>query len=125
MQISTPSRGYRDTGWLTCHGERIAAANEQRIEQVISKMILQWGSKSLRGEYGYGVEAEAAANQRHEALLARHGIDPPADTFCMICREFGRVPYAECWYCGDSPSWHHGRCCPERPEPETDAGQGS
>ena len=25
------------------------------------------------------------------------------------------IPFASCWYCGDEPSWHHGRCCPRKP----------
>ena len=31
---------------------------------------------------------------------------------CDICHEFARVPFASCWYCSDSPCYHHGRCCP-------------
>ena len=39
---------------------------------------------------------------------------PPPYSRCFICGEFARVPYRYCWFCGDSPSWHHGRCCPVR-----------
>ena len=31
---------------------------------------------------------------------------------CDVCRNTCGVPFARCWYCGDSPSYHHGRCCP-------------
>ena len=34
---------------------------------------------------------------------------------CSICFERARVPFDECWFCGQSPSWHHGRCCPDKP----------
>ena len=25
-------------------------------------------------------------------------------------------PFAHCYFCGDSPSWHHGWCCPHNPQ---------
>ena len=31
---------------------------------------------------------------------------------CNVCRRSCGVPFARCWYCGESPSYHHGRCCP-------------
>ena len=31
---------------------------------------------------------------------------------CDICRQVANVPFASCWYCNDSPCYHHGRCCP-------------
>ena len=33
---------------------------------------------------------------------------------CRVCGGFARVPFAVCNFCGDRPSWHHGRCCPAR-----------
>ena len=33
---------------------------------------------------------------------------------CDVCREFAHVPFQSCWYCNDSPCYHHGRCCPSR-----------
>jgi hypothetical protein len=35
---------------------------------------------------------------------------------CEICDAFSSVPHALCWYCGAAPSWHHGRCCPAKPQ---------
>ena len=43
---------------------------------------------------------------------------PMAGRFCCICGRFARVPFAECNYCGDAPSYHHGRCCPWKPPRE-------
>ena len=34
---------------------------------------------------------------------------------CRICGGYARVPFQRCWYCGDAPSYHHGRCCPAKP----------
>ena len=31
---------------------------------------------------------------------------------CDICGRFAGVPYQSCWFCKDSPCYHHGRCCP-------------
>ena len=39
---------------------------------------------------------------------------PPPPPRCSICGEFARVPFRYCRFCGNSPSWHHGRCCPAR-----------
>ena len=33
---------------------------------------------------------------------------------CDICGEYAYVPFPYCWYCNDSPCYHHGRCCPSR-----------
>ena len=30
---------------------------------------------------------------------------------CDRCLQLAEVPYNICWFCGESPSWHHGRCC--------------
>ena len=39
-------------------------------------------------------------------------------TFCysVLCNRQGWVgPFENCWYCMDSPTWHHGICCPHNP----------
>ena len=53
--------------------------------------------------------------------LFRHG-GPSTDVlalmpgrFCCICGGYARVSFAACSYCGDSPSYHTGRCCPWKP----------
>ena len=38
---------------------------------------------------------------------------------CEICDAFSSVPHALCWYCGAAPSWHHGRCCPAKPQSDS------
>ena len=30
---------------------------------------------------------------------------------CCVCHEFARIPFRRCNFCGQSPSYHHGRCC--------------
>ncbi len=42
---------------------------------------------------------------------------PMPGSYCCICGKFARVPFARCSYCWDSPSYHHGRCCPWKPRP--------
>jgi hypothetical protein len=34
---------------------------------------------------------------------------------CSICSQRADVPFFRCNFCGDSPSFHHGRCCPDKP----------
>ena len=33
-------------------------------------------------------------------------------SICAICQGPAQVPYDRCRHCGESPSFHHGRCCP-------------
>jgi len=33
---------------------------------------------------------------------------------CDVCRRSCGIPFPKCWFCGESPSYHHGRCCPSR-----------
>ena len=34
---------------------------------------------------------------------------------CSICGRYARVPHPYCKFCKQRPSWHHGRCCPQKP----------
>jgi len=38
----------------------------------------------------------------------------PLAGFCCHCGKPAPTPFAVCNYCGDQPSHHHGRCCPDR-----------
>ena len=37
----------------------------------------------------------------------------PQGNLCEICQGWGRFPHARCDFCGASPCYHHGRCCPD------------
>ena len=45
-----------------------------------------------------------------------------ASHYCTFCHSSlrnrqGRLgPFESCWFCMDSPTWHHGHCCPHNPE---------
>lgn len=42
----------------------------------------------------------------------------PRPAVCEFCRQRFPpeiFPFEACFFCGDRPSWHHGRCCPQRP----------
>ena len=44
-------------------------------------------------------------------------IEPSDNQGCEYCREpCHPFPYPDCWYCKAAPSYHHGRCCPEKPK---------
>jgi hypothetical protein len=67
---------------------------------------------------------------RQELCLRRHRADPddsgsPSNflcyapsqvdqVVCAVCGRPGRLPFPDCWHCTAAPSWHHGRCCPNR-----------
>ena len=54
----------------------------------------------------------AAENEIEEAKTStRQMVDP----VCEYCLGIATVPFAQCWYCGIKPSYHHGRCCPMKP----------
>jgi hypothetical protein len=36
-------------------------------------------------------------------------------SICSLCSQYADVPFFQCNFCGDSPSFHHGRCCPDKP----------
>ena len=41
-------------------------------------------------------------------------------TVCEYCHSTfppESLPFRSCWYCDDSPSFHHGRCCPQNATP--------
>jgi hypothetical protein len=38
---------------------------------------------------------------------------------CCYCGIAAFIPYEECKFCGEKPSYHHGRCCPNRPAQPT------
>ena len=44
-----------------------------------------------------------------------------ANHYCTFCHyglenKSGRLgPFAKCWFCLDTPAWHHGHCCPHNP----------
>ena len=59
-----------------------------------------------------------------QAVLSGRGCVGAGQPLAAIPRPFGRcsncwgparVPFEVCWYCGDRPSRHHGRCCPWKP----------
>ena len=47
----------------------------------------------------------------------------PPYNYCSICWRYARVPFRWCSFCGDSPSWHHGRCCPDFDPDREDVGE--
>ena len=42
---------------------------------------------------------------------------PDAETSmrCEVCRRYAKVPFRSCQYCGATPSFNHGGCCPQKP----------
>ena len=58
-------------------------------------------------------EARAGSETAH-----RRGPDTPLPCSCEFCHQLydgETLPFQYCRYCGDAPSHHHGRCCPQRP----------
>ena len=51
----------------------------------------------------------------HLPQLAPAASWPMPGRFCCICGKFARLPFPTCDYCWDTPSYHHGRCCPWKP----------
>ena len=65
----------------------------------------------------------------HRHRVSNRGGDPWIDrespkidamTVCEYCHSTfppESLPFRSCWYCDDSPSFHHGRCCPRNATP--------
>ena len=74
-------------------------------------------SKGLRAQLLNPAEA-LRAQQPHSAVTNITQTPPPKHV-CEVCqRVYPRetIPFRWCNYCWDSPSWHHGRCCPWNPQ---------
>ena len=64
-------------------------------------------------QYHPRVEGLGDAQAVGEVRVRGPGNYPP--NTCRICGDYARVPFARCNFCGDAPSFHHGRCCPMKP----------
>ena len=51
------------------------------------------------GLTGHSISAPDGANRREISV-------------CSVCAQPANVPFHHCNHCGESPSFHHGRCCP-------------
>ena len=90
---SWSARGGR--GALLAPDEQIAAADQNLLEET--------DCQSTIGDLTCRIREEEEAEEK---------------TFwqrCDICQCPARVPYAQCNFCNDQPSYHHGRCCWENP----------
>jgi len=61
---------------------------------------------------GPGLDRQAAAHSLQP-------VAPMRGRFCCICGGHASVPFPSCSYCGEKPSYHHGRCCLHKPSPST------
>jgi hypothetical protein len=48
----------------------------------------------------------------------------PVGRYCCYCGQPAQIPYWRCWYCHESPTYHHGRCCPLKPPEDVRADMG-
>ena len=80
--------------------ESVAILELKRV--TVHKIPGSWIRKDRYGEESFAVTA--LLHERRDQ--------------CDICREFANVPFASCWYCSDSPCYHHGRCCPSHRRPQ-------
>jgi hypothetical protein len=81
--------------------------------------ITRWDKGSNNYKFGSGPTAGSVYLNLPDKMTETSSGDstslPMPGRFCCICGKFARVPFARCNYCGDSPSYHHGRCCPWKP----------
>ena len=54
------------------------------------------------------IERWSDSMQPHNPSVVKHELT------CTKCHGYARIPYDQCSCCWDSPSYHHGRCCPRR-----------
>ena len=46
-----------------------------------------------------------------------HGRPADNEGRCEFCGQFANIPYDVCRFCRAAPSYHHGRCCRQKPAP--------
>ena len=74
--------------------ENVALWTLRRV--TVRHIPVQWIREDRCGDETYAVTA--ALHERSDQ--------------CDVCRCYAELPFASCYFCGDTPSWHHGRCCP-------------
>ena len=88
-------------------------------------------ARLLLGKEGYTPTWQTTRIRHHGNYLPMHQpvatLCPSAECYheamyyCTFCRgelrnRHGAVgPFEWCWFCLDSPTWHHGACCPHNP----------
>ena len=63
-----------------------------------------------------------AEKKKMSTLAAKQSLDKSFNHGCEYCGRWCApepFPFPSCRYCGARPSYHHGRCCPMKPQPRT------
>jgi hypothetical protein len=95
-------------GLLYVQMQEVAQVTKTVRQKMVKEVQTELISESFHGHD----DAVYTKNIIHEIGADRN--DPTKR--CEICDAFSSVPHALCWYCGAAPSWHHGRCCPAKPQ---------
>ena len=100
---------------VTTAGERRGVPCRPERECSCSGPGLNAGQATQSTKIRQATQHSGTAKQGQvQVLLSLH----ESKTFwqrCDVCECPARVPYARCIFCGNQPSYHHGRCCPENP----------
>ena len=112
-------------------GQPPAGSLHQSIEaSLANSVITQTQARYLNSLNSCANEAKHGfwfhhVDQEGDEVTQRLRKEPMPGRLCCLCGEFARVPFAKCNYCGETPSYHHGRCCPHKPSGEASGGASS
>ena len=91
------------TSWIARGGRGALLASDEQIAAADQNLLEETDGQSTIDDLTCRICEEEEAEEK---------------TFwqrCDICQCPARVPYAQCNFCNDQPSYHHGRCCWENP----------
>jgi hypothetical protein len=78
-------------------GQAVTEAKLVTVPEITQEWIPRMGIKGR-------LVSDQSASERSQSSI------------CNLCLQYANVPFFKCNFCGDSPSFHHGRCCPEKPK---------
>ena len=118
-------------------GREVEVLFRHHLSTIVAKDLGRWARRSLglRGRTAPGVFTQIiwkgqvlGINQPLATLLEDGQPSREALRACTFCRNPLRndnapvatcervAPFYYCYFCGDSPTWHHGWCCPQNPD---------
>ena len=99
----------RRSGEFRLRSERLTGANLLAAARREARHMGQNSTRLL-------MSATTAPTANHLGQVV--GPEPVDNYGCEICRWWSNgspFPFPNCIYCGERPTYHHGRCCPQNP----------
>ena len=113
-------KGHREVGDRQRHHGRTGQEGQADRQLQQQEPLAERDASEVSNEWlreWRAINEEAARLERVESGIVPA---PPCNNEgrCEFCGQPAPIPFELCWFCGDSPAYHHGRCCRQRPRPK-------